>query len=494
MGSRALAKNAVKGKQKPRVSHIPPFVSSTGQEALELCEMAGLTLDPWEADVLSTSLNERGDGKWAAFEVGVVCPRQNGKNEILVGRELAGLFLLDERLIIHAAHQFDTSLEAFRRLKDIVENTPDFSRRIKKNGIKNSHGEEGIELKNGQRIRFRTRTKGGGRGFTGDCVIFDEAMEFPESAHGAILPTLSARSVFGDPQVWYTGSAVDQYIHDNGLVFARIRERGHKGTDPSLAYFEWSADGEVPDKAEQLLDDPGSWAQANPALGIRISTEHVGRERLSMDPRTFAVERLGIGDWPSTDGSSAQVISSETWADLADLESVLQDPITLAFDVTPDRSAASIAAAGKNADGLGHLEIIERKRGTGWVVERLQELIEAHDIAAVIADGSGPAASLFAALEQLDIEVTVVNAKEHAQACGTFYDGCEDKAFRHLDTPEMAAAIKGAVKRPLGDAWAWSRKNSTIDISPLVASTLAFWGSRNVESGSVYDENELLVL
>jgi hypothetical protein len=36
--------------------------------------------------------------------------------------------------------------------------------------------------------------------------------------------------------------------------------------------------------------------------------------------------------------------------------------------------------------------------------------------------------------------------------------------------------LKGATQRPLGDRWAWSRKNSSIDISPLVAVTLALWG------------------
>jgi hypothetical protein len=162
-----------------------------------------------------------------------------------------------------------------------------------------------------------------------------------------------------------------------------------------------------------------------------------------MDPRTFAVERLGIGDWPATDGLDAQVIDSETWAGLADMDSVLQDPVTLAFDVTPDRSTTSIAAAGVNAEGLGHVEIVERKRGTGWVVEYLQERVEKHEVSAVVCDGTGPAASLLAPLEQLDIEVTVVNAKEHAQACGTFYDGCQDESFRHLDTPELSAASRG---------------------------------------------------
>jgi hypothetical protein len=36
-------------------------------------------------------------------------------------------------------------------------------------------------------------------------------------------------------------------------------------------------------------------------------------------------------------------------------------------------------------------------------------------------------------------------------------------------------ALRGAVQRPLGDAWGWSRKNSTVDITPLVAGTIATW-------------------
>jgi hypothetical protein len=125
--------------------------------------MAGLVLDPWQAFVLEHALGERADGRWAAFEVGVVVSRQNGKGAILEARELAGLFLLGERLVVHSAHQFDTSLEAFRRLLGLIEDTPDLDRRVKR--VSRSHGEEGIELKGGQRIRFRTRTKGGGRGF-----------------------------------------------------------------------------------------------------------------------------------------------------------------------------------------------------------------------------------------------------------------------------------------------------------------------------------------
>ena len=100
--------------------------------------MAGLILDPWQELALMSALGEGDDGKWAAFEVGLVVPRQNGTGSILEARELAGLFLFGERLIIHSAHQFDTSLEAFRRLLTLIEETPDFSRRVKR--VSRSHG------------------------------------------------------------------------------------------------------------------------------------------------------------------------------------------------------------------------------------------------------------------------------------------------------------------------------------------------------------------
>jgi hypothetical protein len=468
--------------QRPRLSAVPPCVSSTGDEAVELARIAGIELDPWEELVLRQSLGERANGKWSAFEVGVVCPRQNGKNEILVARELAGLFLLGERLIIHSAHQFDTSLEAFRRLRDIVEGYPEFSRRVKSRGIKQSHGEEGIELKGGQRIRFRTRTKGGGRGFTSDCLILDEAMEIAEMAHGALLPTLSARP---NPQVWYTASAVDQWVHEHGVVLARVRQRGLRGDDPALAYFEWSHDARNPEAAGEHAEDPRAWAQANPGLGIRISEEHIAREQRSMDARTFAVERLGVGDWPRTDGGSDSVITAEKWRVCADPRSQVVDPVCFAFDVTPDRSFASIGVAGMRRDGLPHIEVIEHRRGTGWVAERMAELVRKHEADDVICDGAGPAASLIAQMEARGIAVRVVSAKEHAQACGVFFDTCDQAAFRHLDTPELNAAVRSAVKRALGDAWAWSRKSSSVDISPLVAVTLALWG---VPGGSANKE------
>lgn len=467
----------VQGAQRPRVWAVPRSVSSAGAEAVDLARQAGLFLDPWQEFVLEHALGETDDGRWAAFEVGLVVSRQNGKGSILEARELAGLFLLGEKFIIHSAHQFDTSLEAFRRLLALIEDNPDFSKRVKR--VVKSHGEEGIELRNGQRIRFRTRTKGGGRGFTADCLILDEAMILPEATLGALMPTLSARTMETDTgvQLWYTGSAVDQLIHEDGIVLARIRERGHKGDDPSLAYFEWSVDCDNPDLLEpEQLSDQNHWSAANPGLGIRILADHVGKEYRSMDPRTFAVERLGVGDWPRTDGLGDIVISPAAWAELVDRDSQMHDPICLSFDVNPDRAFATVAAAGLRTDGLPHVEVVDRRRGTGWVVQRLAELNAKWHPAAVVCDGVGPASSLLPELTELRVEVVTLTAAEHAAGCGWLFDAVDQQKLRHIGQQELNAAVRSAVKRPLGDRWAWDRRSSGADISPLVACTLALWG------------------
>jgi hypothetical protein len=70
-----------------------------------------------------------------------------------------------------------------------------------------------------------------------------------------------------------------------------------------------------------------------------------------------------------------------------------------------------------------------------------------------------------------------VNAREWAKSAASS-DAAAQGEVRHLATAELIAALDGALKRPLGDAWAWSRKSSSVDISPLVAATLALWGLR----------------
>lgn len=473
--------------QQPRVQSVPDYVTTAGVEAIELAESCGMVLDPWEQLVLRGSLGERADGRWAAFEVGLEVSRQNGKGTILEVRELAGLFLFGERLIVHSAHLFETSMEHMERILRLIEANPDLERGVDR--VSRAHGQEGITLtrKYGRRrLKFKTRTKGGGRGLSGDLVVFDEAMEISEASVSALMPTLSAHP---NPQLWYAGSAVDQMVHANGVVFARIRARGHDGGDPSLAWFEWSVDPDVYNADPvAVAADPRVWAVANPGLGIRITPEYVENEHRSMGPRGFATERLGIGDWPDLSDGADQVISAELWMGLADAASMPAGPVAFAVDTTPERDWTSIAAAGVREDGRKHVEItggaeLDHRPGTGWVVPRLVELIEKHQPCAVMIDSRSPAASLIPELEQAGVRVASgepdedhllvkASSADMAQACGGLYDDAVNGRLRHLGQDVVDRALRAAKTRDLSDAWGWARKSGG-DISPLVAITLA---------------------
>ena len=144
----------------------------------------------------------------------------------------------------------------------------------------------------------------------------------------------------------------------------------------------------------------------------------------------------------------------------------------MAFDVSPNRRS-SISAAGRNQNGDWHVEVGENRAGTSWLPDKLAELVEHFDLSEVYAAASSPAMSAVHDVEEAGIKVGIVSIEEHAQACGRLVDVVQEKTLRHLGSAELADAIRGAATRPLGDAWLWSRKATAVDISPLVASTLA---------------------
>jgi hypothetical protein len=447
-----------------------------------------LDLDDWQQWLLEQGFSERPNGDWLAFEVVELLPRQNGKGGVLEAVALAALYLFGNRFTGWSAHEFKTCREGFLRLRALIENTDALRRRAKK--PRASHGEEEIELLTGERVKFMARSMGAGRGFTGDRLILDEAQHLGEGALEAILPTMSARP---NPQVHYAATAPDPKIAPCE-VLARLRRRALKRDDPSLVYAEWSIDPHVDECARDCgaHDDPASvesWLKANPAAGIRISIEHIAREYTSMSAEGFARERLGVGNWPVSEDEGWAVIAEAIWRACADLKSQIAGVSAFAADVTPDRSWASIGAAGKRADGKIHVEVIDHRPKTDWVVPRLVELVGRHPHCGVGVDAAGPAGSFVAPLKEAGFEVVAPSAPtppgglalvtptatQAGQAFAGFYDAPEQDSLRHLDQPELASALAGATTRPLGDARAWSRRDSSVDISPLVAVTVAKW-------------------
>lgn len=469
------------GNQRPRIESVPTWGNSAGVEAVELARHAGLVLDPWQQYVLRNGLGESEDGKWSTFEVAVIVSRQSGKGAIIEARELAGLFLFGEQLIIHTSHEFKTSLEAFGRVRSLVDNTDDLRRKVRR--ITVSHGSESIELLNGSKLRFLARTKGSGRGFSCDCLILDEAMILGSTAMAALLPTMSARK---NPQVWYMASAG---IGEVSSQLAQIRTRGIEGTDKSLAFFEWSADVHNEHclstcQLHKSIKDQSTWLEANPAVGYRITLDYIQRELSALGPAMFARERLGVGDYPLFDGGDGP-ISLQQWIALTDVNSQPGSDVTFGVDVAESRESAVIAAFSVREDGIGHVELIDHRPGTDWLVGRLVELRDRWKPVAIAIDGRGPAGSLLIDLDAAKIcrpddpaapnrgDLLVLTPSDMVVACGQLADAVNQSMLAHVGDEILASAVGGATSRPVLDSWAWARRKSTVDIASLVAVTEA---------------------
>jgi hypothetical protein len=495
------------GTERARVDVRPPAVDTLGDEAAALAASAGLVLEPWQVEGLRVMLSLRDDGRWAAFEYGELCPRQNGKTAMFAARALAGLFLFDEELVLWSAHEYKTAMRSFRDLRNRLrrlgeargENLVivDDSVPVK---IINTNGEESFErVDTGQMIKMVARSKGSGRGFSADCLLVDEAFAFTEEQQDALIPTMTARP---NPQVCYASSP--PLSGRTGAPLFALRQRAERGGDGMLAWRDWGLKGDwgpngegdldellkLPvEERDAILNDRSLWAATNPALGRgRVTEESVLRNRRALTLSGFAREVLGVWPKQTSTGHGWEVIPEAVWTRLGTLETERPTSgIVFGADGSwPDAQSASIVVAGlldvevgEDQDGdplvdeRVSLQVVEHRPGTGWVVDRLREMLEAQPDALVVIDRKGPLGFLVDDVDELGYELITPSAEDVAHAYGRFVAeaGTEGRLL-HYGQQELSDAVRAAGTRPIGDARTWARKGVE-DISPLTAGTLA---------------------
>lgn len=440
---------------------------------LSWVDEVGIDLFDWQRDMLRYGLARQGK-KWASYENSVVMPRQNGKNELLAVLELASVALLGKMLVIHSAHKFATAQKHYQHLEDMIRRLPDLAKLMPDNferGFIRATGKETIKFKNGARIEFKARSRGSARGFSADLIVLDEAFDLSPVAVGAMFYTLRARP---DPQVWFASSAA----HFDSTVLHTHRKRHDSGDSARFFYAEWA------NEPHSDLSDPETWLLANPSLELMtaegrplIELETVVNEWDSAkhDPelvREFAREVCGIPEGLEGDTGKIRVAA---WDALQDAASEIAGVPVFALDVSPERSWSSIAAAGRRGDGLGHVEVFERRQGTGWVTDFVVDVWEAQKQPFRI-DPASPAGAMIPELRSRGVEIVEMSVRDVAQGCGAIFDAVTNETLRHRVDSVLRSAVIGAKDRPVGDAWLWSRVSSTVDISPLVAVTLAWAG------------------
>lgn len=434
----------------------------------------GLGFDWWQAQLGSVCLgyDERGIYAATVGGIGLSIPRQVGKTYFV----LALLFIL---CILFPGFQVVWTSHHLRTTNKTLTTARGMARRRKIapyiRAVRTSHGEGQVEFANGSMIMFGARSQGFGRGFDEiDAEVFDEAQILDTKAlEDMIAATNQARHEHG-ALLFFMGTPPRP--SDPSEAFETRRGKALSGKSKNAVWLEIGAD------PNSDPDDVSQFPLMNPSYPRRTPPESMERLRENLgDDDSW--NREGRGIWDSME--SARVIDEDSWKDVADPASMAIERLTLAIDVPPERSVASVALAGKRADGRWHVELDDQRKGVEWVVPWVIAAAGKNRLHAIVVDEMSGLVETKRGKHYLvgtSILVTLAAAegRDMAIACAKFFDAVIDKSVRHTDQPQVNVALSVARKRPIpSGGWAWNRKDKASDITPVVAVTLALWGAQN---------------
>lgn len=319
----------------------------------------------------------------------------------------------------------------------------------------------GITFANGANLTIWSSSEDAGHSLTIDMVCMDEIWaDADDRREQAAVPAMATRR---DSQVLLASTGGT----DKSTFYLRKQSAGRAaveaGKTTGMAYVEYAF------HPEDDPEDPATWWRAMPALGYTISEKTVrdALERMRGEDGDLSEFCRAWGNVTKRTAGE-KLIPAEMWVDAVDEKTVVGDRRVFAVSGSIDRDYASIFAADRN----GHAARVDRQAGIGWAEDRLVELAKKYR-AMVAIDVGDPAGYLLDRLQDRGVEVKRYTAQTYAHAYGSFFDRLQDRKMKVFPDPDLDAAVDGATRRPLGEAWVWARKAADVDISPLVALTLA---------------------
>ena len=458
-----------------------------GPDAAALIADMGMSLFPWELDVLDTWLSRDNADRPSYVTCGLSVPRQNGKNAILEAAELYWLAACGYH-VLHTAHRVKTAKKSFQRLVRYFTDKrhPDVCGLVK--NIRYTNGEEGIYLSNGAAVEFSARSRAGARGFDDiQVVVFDEAQDLTDDQLSAIMYTLAASST-GDRQMLFTGTPPDS--SSPGTVFSRNRKAALGATPPArMTWAEWSVEQGPPRDKPPYADVLDLVYAANPSMGYILSSDYTESEYANADPLGFWTERLG---WWSTQSASAALPKAE-WDACGIQKQDIPKKGKRAFGVkfSPDGANVALAGCVMPEDGPAHVELV----GTGSMadgIKWLTDILCAPDMdertAAVAVDGRNGSGALLSELaETYPRQALMVPGSRGVQDASSMFaqavhTGRDMGGVTHWASEGQAALDESAaesIRRPIGSdgGWGFGGDKSV----PIEAAALAFWAARTTK-------------
>lgn len=451
------------GSQEPSARVAPDYQNSDGMDASRLLSVGGLTLDPWQADIIDDWMGRTPSGRWASTTCGISVPRQNGKTGLVQGRAAAGMLMYNEQ-VVYTAHLQKTATETFEELRAFFEH-PKIKKYVKE--IKTALGREQIILKSGARIKFLARTRNGGRGQHGDLLIFDEAQELDSAQQASFVPAISASL---NPQTIYLGTPPDE--NAAGVVFRGIRQKALSGQTSKAAWCEYSV-SEVGD-----IHNRQRWLATNPALGRRILLSTIETEIEQMDDDTFARERLGWWS-PVRKEDKDLAINREDWEACASSDPKPEGKTAFGVKFSPDGAEVCLSGAVIPKDGPARITLIQRKStsaGTRWLADWLNERYKT--ASCVVIDGRNGVDVLVDRLSEVwraKGSLICPKAGEVIASVSLLTNSLSERTVTWYEPQEqLKESACSSVKRKIGGGWGFGGDDSC----PVESCALALWGAK----------------
>jgi hypothetical protein len=436
-----------------------PSRSTFGHQIINVAERLGLPLMPWQEQVALVGGEIDPDTGLPAYrEVIITVPRQSGKTTLVLAWEIQRALGWDKPQRISYSAQ--TGNDARKKL--IEDQLPILEPRKSKLGIARiltGMGNEAVTFTNGSRITLLASMEDSGHGKTIHLGVRDELFaDIDDRRAQAMIPAMITQDT---AQMFTLSTAgTDASVPLNAAV-ARGRQMVESGRRDGVAYFEWSA----PEGAD--MSDEDLWWTWMPALGITQSVAAIRQAQESMTEGEF---RRAFGNLPTR--SDERLISAEAW-DLVNAPDVApKGRLAFGVDVHEERSCSAIVAVSEHKE----VELVEYRPGVDWVVGRVLELCEKWDTVCAF-DAAGPVASLSRELAPLGRRLVPLVGAEMTKACGMFFDDVVEtrlKVKRHKVLDEAAAGVR---RRFVGDSWKWVRRDSSVDVTGIVAATVALWAA-----------------
>lgn len=433
--------------------------------------MLGKPFMPWQQYVADVILEiDPETGRLAYSEFGLTVPRQSGKSTFILAKSIhrgsaTAFFGRRQNMVYTAQTRKDARKKFELDYAAQIEASKVFKNRV---GVHWGNGNEHFRFTNGSRFGIESATEKSGHGGIIDAADIDEAFaQIDGRLEQAFRPAMITRP---NKQLGWISTAgwVDGSPYLEGKT--RLgRAAVTAGRRSGLAYFEWSAlEGQDP-------ADPETWLGCMPALGHTITLEAIRDEFLSM-PDVNDFKRAYLNLWvPKPVGTENTAIDLAGWAATEDAESRPESVSAFAVEIDIDRAWSAIGIAGRRADALVHVETVDHRPGTGWLVARAVELNKRHGPAPFVVDRGGPAAGLIRDLRDAGLDVVEVGTAEVAHAYALLVDAVTEKSLRHGPQPDsLDLAVESAKTRPCGDGGqAFGRRASGGSISSLVSVSLA---------------------